>query len=648
MQGIEPAPGLVHAFGNEIGRGAKSGSIQAPQPLLGIRHGTRIEPDVDQIALADHLPAGRRYQVNSVHIRTVKVYLVVVLQAHVGRIEAFVLERMGRHDAGGDSLFDLFIQFFHRADALLLLSVFRAPDGQRRAPVAAAGKIPILDVLQPLAETAGSRGGGLPGDFPVQGHHLLFYGRCLDEPAVQRIVQDRKVCTPAVRIAVHVFLHLEGAAVGLHHDAKVDIQRAFFIGMLEILLVAGFHITAGIFLVGRIHRGGIGRVHIFQAHEAALAVHLGLRVSILVNRHHRADAGRGGHPLVIRTEGGSDMDDARTLIRGHIIPGNHAECVPVRTEPRDELPVAQSDKFTALDAAREQLMFHLGPEESVHAGFGHDIRCLRPGIRIGRPHLHIVDVGTHAQRRIGRKGPGRGSPGQEVEILLPFHPELNGGRSVAHVLVAAGLIEFVGTEAGAVRGRIRLNGVSLVQETLVIDFPEKVPQRLDVTVVVGDVRVVHIHPVSYPLRHVHPLLGVFHHLLAAGGVIFLHRHLRADVGLGDTQFLFDAQFHGKSVGVPSGATGYPVAGLRLVPADGILDGTGHHMMDARHAVGGRRAFEKNERRGSFTNFQRFLKRMNPFPSVQDLFSGLGQIQPLIFFESHIFYLILHSILRSQR
>ena len=393
--------------------------------------------------------------------------------------------------------------------------------------------------------------------------------------------------------------------------------------MLEVFLVAGLYVSAGIFLIGRIHRGGIGGVHVFQAHEAALAVHLGLRIAILVHGHYGADTGRGGHPLVIGTESRGDMHDARTLIRSHIISGNHAESVPVGAEPGNELFVTQPHKFASLDAARKHFMLHLGAEEGIYAGLSHNVRGLGAGIRIGRAHLHIVDVGPYAQRRIGRKGPGSSGPGQEEEILIPFHLELHGGRSIAHVLVAAGLVEFMGTEAGAVRGRIRLDGISLVQETLVIDFLQKIPQGFDVTVVVGDVRVVHIYPVSYALRHVHPFPGIFHHLLAAGGVVFLHRHFGADIGLGDAQLLFHTQFHRESVGVPAGAAVHLVAGLGLVPADGILDGTGHHMVDARHAVGRRRAFEKDERRGPFADLQRLLKRMNPFPPVQDLFSGLS-------------------------
>ena len=217
MQSVEPATGLVHAFGYEVGRCSESRGIQAAKPFLGIRHGAGIEPDVDKVRFASHFATGCRYKVNLIHIGTVKIYLVVVFEAHIGRVEAFVFQRIGCHDAGGNGFFDFCVKLFYRADADFLFAVFGTPDGQRSAPVTAAAEVPVLDILKPLAEAAGTGGGWLPGDFLVQGHHFILYGRCLDEPAIQRVIKDGKICPPAVGIAVDVFLDFERAAVGLHH-----------------------------------------------------------------------------------------------------------------------------------------------------------------------------------------------------------------------------------------------------------------------------------------------------------------------------------------------------------------------------------------------------------------------------------------------
>ena len=201
-------------------------------------------------------------------------------------------------------------------------------------------------------------------------------------------------------------------------------------------------------------------------------------------------------------------------------------------------------------------------------------------------------------------------------------------------------------EARAVGGAVRLDRVSLVQEALLVHLLQEVPQSLDVAVVVGDIRVVHVHPIANAFRHVHPFPGVFHDLLAAGGIVLVHAHFRADIGLGDAQFLLHSQFHGKTVGVPAGAAAHLVAGHGLVPADGVLDGTGHHMMDARHAVRRRRTFEENELRRPAANLHRALKSVGSLPPLQHLCASSGQVQPLIFFECHIFLSIFALLIRK--
>ena len=293
-------------------------------------------------------------------------------------------------------------------------------------------------------------------------------------------------------------------------------------------------------------------------------------------------------------------------------------------------------------------MLHLGAEEGIHAGGSHNIGGRGARIGIGGTHLHIVDVGAHAQRRIGRKRPGRGGPGQEIKVFLPFHPELHGGGGVAHIFITAGLVELMGTQARSIRGRIRLNGISLVKKALVVNLFEEVPEGFNVAVVVGDIRVVHIYPISYALGHVHPFLGVFHHLLAAGGVVLLYGYFGADIGLGDAQFLLHTQLYGEAVGVPASAAGHLVTRLRLVSADSVLDGTGHHVVDAGHAVGAGRTFKENKLRGTFTQLHRALESTLRFPPLQDFVPTFCQIQPLVFFECHIFCLFLYTIISLQR
>ena len=129
----------------------------------------------------------------------------------------------------------------------------------------------------------------------------------------------------------------------------------------------------------------------------------------------------------------------------------------------------------------------------------------------------------------------------------------------------------MGAETGTVRRGIRLDREALVKETLVINLAQKVPQGLYIPVVIGDVRVVHINPITYALCHVHPFLGVFHDLFAAGVVILFYGYCFADILFVDTQLLFYTDLYRQAVSVPTCPSGYFVTGLGLVAADGVLD-----------------------------------------------------------------------------
>ena len=88
-------------------------------------------------------------------------------------------------------------------------------------------------------------------------------------------------------------------------------------------------------------------------------------------------------------------------------------------------------------------------------------------------------------------------------------------------------------EPRARRRRVGLYGVSFIEESFFVEGLEQVPKGFDVAVVVGDVGVLHVDPVAHLLREVFPLLGVGHHVLAAGGVVFGHADLASDVLFGD-------------------------------------------------------------------------------------------------------------------
>ena len=432
-----------------------------------------------------------------------------------------------------------------------------------------------------------------------------------------------------------MLLDLEGLAGGLEHDAEVDVEgrgvgrEGAVVGVLDVaagpLGVVGAHV-----------RGDVGGVEVLEAEETALQVHLRLRIAVAVDDLQRDDAGGAGHLGVVGAEGRRDVDDARAVLRGDVVARDHAEGIAVGTEPGDELLIAQAHQLAALDAAGQHLEGDLRPEEGVHARGGDDVGRRGAGIRVGRTDLDVVDVGADAKGGVGGQGPRRRGPGEDVEVLLPHHLELHGAGGVLDVAVAAGLVELVRAEARACGRGIRLDALALVEQALAVDVLEQVPERLDIAVVVGDVRVVHVDPVADALREVAPLGGVFHHLLAAGAVVFGHGDLGADVLLGDAELLLHAQLDRQAVGVPARTAADLEAGLRLIAADCVLDGAGHHVVDARHAVGRRRTLEEDELRGAFAQGKRTFERVALLPALKHFLAHRDQVQTVIFFECHNF------------
>ena len=270
------------------------------------------------------------------------------------------------------------------------------------------------------------------------------------------------------------------------------------------------------------------------------------------------------------------------------------------------------------------------------------------GVLVESAYQHVVHRIVHGQGRIGRKGPGRSGPRQEIHVafLAPglgqgvlYRTELCRYRRVGHVAVAPRLVQFVAGKPRARLGRIRLDGISLVQQAFGVDLRQKPPYGLHVFRLVGDVRVLHVHPVTDAAGQFVPLVRVAHHHLTAIPVVVLHRDLLADVLLGNAQFLFHTQLYRQPVGIPASLALHLIAAQGLVPAKDVLDRAGHHVMDPRHAVGRRRPFEKDEGRSALALRNGLLEDAVLLPIFQFLSSQFGEVQLLVlseFFIAHNF------------
>ena len=53
------------------------------------------------------------------------------------------------------------------------------------------------------------------------------------------------------------------------------------------------------------------------------------------------------------------------------------------------------------------------------------------------------------------------------------------------------------TQTSTCGGRIRLDGVTFIEQILVVKLLEQPPQGLNILVVIGDIGIFHIHPIAH-------------------------------------------------------------------------------------------------------------------------------------------------------
>ena len=373
MQREEPASGLIHTFGNKVG-GIAATTVEQLLIFerivnLSIRHGTGVEPHVNQVEFTCQHGTTLSYQFNFIHIGAVKVNAVIVLLRHIPGNKTFLLKRVGGHHTGLNGSLYFIVKFFYTADADFFTSLPIAPNGQRCAPIARTREIPVVQILQPFTETTSSGSFGLPEDRLVELNHALFGCRGTDEPGIQRIVKHGLVRAPAMGIVVHMLLNFKCRPLIFHLNAKDDIQVHILLSSLFVvataLIVLGvigiFDVSALMFGISVLVNKAVVefRIHVLRQEILALKIHHRTGIAGLIHNEQARNAGILGHLGIVRTESRSNVHNARTVFGRHIVAGNHAECLCTLVhafavnqlrgfDPRHQLAVTKADQICAL------------------------------------------------------------------------------------------------------------------------------------------------------------------------------------------------------------------------------------------------------------------------------------------------------------
>ena len=294
VQGVEPAAGLVQAFGDEVRREIAFERVLVLERIvpLGEGHGTRVEPDVDDFRNTAHGAALAIRPGDVVNKRAMQVQSLVARPGVAG----------------------LGLEFFDGADHLDLLGVpVGDPDGQWGAPEAMAGQGPVDIVLQPLAKSAAADMFGLPTDLLVQLDQPLLDGGGADKPALHRVAHQRRAAPPVMRIVVQILVPLEEQAAFFQVPANrlVGILEPEATNQRDVVLKMAIatdrvdHVhtetASGLEVIGAegwrgVHNAGA----IFGGHVVSRRHHVGAGMAdVVIERRGIAGAGQGlpGHAL---------------------------------------------------------------------------------------------------------------------------------------------------------------------------------------------------------------------------------------------------------------------------------------------------------------------------------------------------------------
>ncbi len=309
--------------------------------------------------------------------------------------------------------------------------------------------------------------------------------------------------------------------------------------------------------------------------------HLAREVPRLVDRlEQREPLGLAG-VVVVLAERGGHVHDAGAVLERDEIGADDAEGARRVLEEREARLVALADELAPLDRAEDLLV------AVEHAGE-----------RLGEyerlplvSDAHVVVLRPHREGDVRNERPRCRRPHEEIRVLS-LDLELDVDRGVLRVGVP--LRDLVARKRRAASRAVRDDLVALIEHVLIPELPEDPPDRLDVLVLEGDVRIVEIEPEAELARELVPLVEVGPHALAAllverGDAVALDLILAVE-----TELVLDLDLDRQAVRVPAGLADDAVAAHRPVAADEVLDRAREGVVHAGTAVRRRRPLVEDE------------------------------------------------------
>jgi hypothetical protein len=454
------------------------------------------------------------------------------------------------------------------------------PDRKRCAPIPFARNAPVDDVFKEIAHSALFDGVGHPVDRIVGSKKLLLDSSHLHKPARTCIVKKRSVASPTERITVSELQSFEKFVFAFKFLDDI------FVG---VFAEQSFKIVNGIF------------------ESASVVNHLHERKIVFF-----ADF------AVVLAECGCDMDYTRAVGESNVRVVRDVItlflCTSFVVEKRFVFDVFVLAALLGVNLDVFCFVFEKGRNKRV----GKNIEL------IADLNFGVVLFCVHAKRDVGRERPRSRRPGKKIGVVDAFELEFDEYGSFLDVFVA--LRNFVRRERGSATRAIRHDFVALVDKPLVCHLFDCPPHRLDVIVVVGDIRVFHVRPVADAVGHLLPLVGVFPNGLLALFDKRLDSVFFDFLFAVNAELFFDFKFDGQTVSVPARFAQDVISLHGFVTRDNVLHDTGENVTDVRFSVCGRWSVIKTKFGIAFVFLYALFENVLFFPKSENFFFAVDEIQ----------------------
>ena len=282
------------------------------------------------------------------------------------------------------------------------------------------------------------------------------------------------------------------------------------------------------------------------------------------------------HAIVVLAECGRNVNDAGAVFKSYVAVVDDIVAFFTFKVGTVKRFVFHALVLAALFAFQNGVVFKISGSKR----FGKHIFFAFPLYR------YIVVIGTHTKRDVAGKRPRRSSPGENI-LVAALDFEFCYRRFFFDVLIA--LSNLMRRKRRSAARAVRDYFIALVQQSFFPDGFYSPPFRLDIIVVVGNVRMFHIRPVSNAVGHFFPFGFIFPDAFLAFAYKLLDAVLFDFLLAVYSERFFHFQFDGQTVSVPTGFTRAMISLHGFVSGNYILDNACENVSHVRLSVCRRRS-----------------------------------------------------------